>query len=145
MSKNAKHSQRAKEGTLARLYRPGVFERGLAVLARSLEPVTDPVFAAIEAHRAAWVAEMAAMDRADEPLAREQGRTVTPADIEADKQAKRATDDAMTALQQTAPVTMAGLRAAIAYLVAWDGGQMCEDASTGLQALLGSPLFGTPP
>jgi hypothetical protein len=40
---------------------------------------------------------------------------------------------------------MAGLRAAIAYLVAWDGGQMCEDASTGLQALLGSPLFGTPP
>jgi hypothetical protein len=47
----------------------------------------------------------------------------------------------MAVLIQTAPTTMAGLRAAIAYLVAWDGDQMCEDASTGLQALLGSPLF----
>jgi hypothetical protein len=103
--------------------------------------IPDPIFAAIEAHRSAWVAEMGAMDRADEPLAREQGRTVTPADVEANERAKRATDDAMAALQQTAPVTMAGLGAAIAYLVAWDGDQMCEDASTGLQALQRSPIF----
>jgi hypothetical protein len=101
----------------------------------------DPVFAAIAAHRSTWVAVMAAMDRADESLAREQGRTVTPADVEAKERADRALDDAMAALQQTAPVTMAGLKAAIAYLVAWDGDQMCEDASTGLQALLRSPIL----
>jgi hypothetical protein len=105
----------------------------------------DPVFAAIAAHRSAWAAEMAAMDRADAALAREQGRTVTPADVEANKQAKRATDDAMTALQQTAPVTMAGLGAAIAYLIEWDERQMGRDARDGIQALLRAPLFEVKP
>jgi hypothetical protein len=38
-----------------------------------------------------------------------EGRTVTPEDVEAKKQAKRATDDAMDTLHKTAPVTMAGL------------------------------------
>jgi hypothetical protein len=56
------------------------------------------------------------------PLAREQGRTVTPADVEAERQAKRATDDAMDALHKTAPVTMAGLKAVIAYCIEWDEG-----------------------
>jgi hypothetical protein len=63
------------------------------------------------------------------------------ADVEAKERADRALDDAIAALKQTLPVTMTGLRAAIAYLIEWDEGQMGEDASTGLQALLGSPLF----
>jgi hypothetical protein len=105
----------------------------------------DPIFAAIAAHRSAWVAVMTAMDRADEPLAREQGRTVTPADVAANELASRVEKEAMAGLQQTTPVTTAGLRAAIAYFVAWDGDEMCEDASIGLQALLHSPLFEPPP
>jgi hypothetical protein len=105
----------------------------------------DPVFAAIEAHRSAWGAEMAAMDRADRVLAMKEGRTVTPADVEAKERASGAEKEAIAALQQTAPVTMAGLRAAIAYLIEWDEGQMGDDASTGLQALLRTPLFETPP
>lgn len=104
----------------------------------------DPVFAAIEAHRCAWVVVMAAMDQADGPRAKQQGRTVTPADVEAKERADRVLDDTMAALQQTAPVTMAGLRAAIAYFVAWDGDEMGRDASIGLQALLRTPLFETP-
>ena len=43
--------------------------------------IPDPVFEAIDLHRAAWCAQMATMDLADGPLAREQGRTVTPADV----------------------------------------------------------------
>jgi hypothetical protein len=105
----------------------------------------DPVLAAIEAHRSAWKAETAAMDRADGVLAMKEGRTVTPEDVEAKKQAKRATNDAMTTLHKTAPVTMAGLGAAIGYLIEWDEGEMGDDASTGLQALLGSPLFEVKP
>jgi hypothetical protein len=63
------------------------------------------------------------------------------ADVEAKERADRALDDAMDALKQTPPVTMAGLKAAIAYLIEWDEGQMGDDARTSLQALLGSPLF----
>jgi hypothetical protein len=106
---------------------------------------TDPIFAAIAAHRSAWVAVMAAMDRADEPLAREQGRIVTPADIDAKERADRALDDAMEALKQTRPVTMAGLKAAIAYLIEWDERQMGDDARDGIQALLRTPLFEVKP
>jgi hypothetical protein len=106
---------------------------------------TDPIFAAIAAHRSAWVAVMAAMDGADAPLAREQGRTVTSADVEAKERADRALDDAMEALKQTQPVTMAGLGAAIAYLIEWDEGQMGADVRAGLQALLRTPLFEETP
>jgi hypothetical protein len=105
----------------------------------------DPIFAAIAAHRSAWVAVMAAMDGADGPLAREQGRTVTPADVEAKERADRALDDAMDALKRTPPATMAGLGAAIAYLIEWDEGQMGDDARTGLRALLRTPLFEVKP
>jgi hypothetical protein len=106
---------------------------------------TDPIFAAIAAHRSAWVAVMAAMDGADAPLAREQGRTVTSADVEAKERADRALDDAMEALKQTQPVTMAGLGAAIAYLIEWDEGQMGADVRAGIQALLRTPLFEETP
>jgi hypothetical protein len=106
---------------------------------------SDPIFAAIAAHRSAWVAVMAAMDRADAPLARKQGRTVTPADVEAKERADRALDDAMDALKHTQPVTMAGLGAAIAYLIEWDEGQMGADARAGIQALLRTPLFEVKP
>jgi len=106
---------------------------------------TDPIFAAIAAHRSVWVAEMAAMERVDEPLAREQGRTVTPADIEANERASSAEKEAMAALKQTQPVTMAGLKASLAYFIDWDGDQMCEDASIGLRALLRSPLLEEAP
>jgi hypothetical protein len=105
----------------------------------------DPIFAAIEAHRSAWEAVKAAMDGADEPLARKQGRTVTPADMEAKEKADRALDDAMAALKQTQPGTLAALKAAIAYFMEWDGDEMNDDAREGLQALLGSPLFEVKP
>jgi hypothetical protein len=88
---------------------------------------------------------MAAMDGADAPLAREQGRTVTPADVEAKERADRALDDAMDAFKLTQPVSMAGLKAAIAYLIEWDERQMGDDARVGIQALLRTPLFEVKP
>jgi hypothetical protein len=63
--------------------------------------IRDPVFAVIEAHRVAWVVEMATMDRADPVAAKNEGRTVTAVDVEAKKRAKRAVDDAMEALKKT--------------------------------------------
>ena len=98
----------------------------------------DPVFPAIEAHRAAWAAFDAANDRADEPLAREQGRTVTPADAQACEDADAAERAAMVALQEASPATIAGLKAALAYLIEWnDPGDTMEY----LPALLRSPIF----
>ena len=107
--------------------------------------IPDPVFEAIDLHRAAWCAQMATMDLADGPLAREQGRTVTPADVETNERADRLEREAMATLKQIAPMTMAGLKAAIAYLIEWDEGEMGDDAREGLTALLGSPLFETGP
>ena len=103
--------------------------------------IPDPVFAAINLHRQASDAWMAAAELVDKGAAKEKGRTVTPADVEANERAVRLEREAMAGLIQTMPTTMAGLQAALNYFVAWDGDQMCEDASAGLQALLRSPLF----
>ena len=65
------------------------------------EAVTpDPVFAAIDVHREASDAWMAAAGLADKGAAKEKGRTVTPADVEASERAVRLERKAMAGLIQ---------------------------------------------
>ena len=66
----------------------------------------DPVFAAIERHRAAWRAFSDACELTDEPLAKEQGREVTEADEAVYEAANKAEKDAMADLLSLAPVTI---------------------------------------
>jgi hypothetical protein len=56
----------------------------------------DPIFEAIDVHRAAWRAQLATMELVDTALARQQGRTVTPADVEANELADRLERKAIT-------------------------------------------------
>ena len=86
----------------------------------------DPVFAAIEAHRTTWAKVVAANGAGDFAL----GKKLYPA-------AARA----LAALMETAPTTMAGVRASIAYFIEWDEGCMPEDSGTYLRTLLRSPIF----
>jgi hypothetical protein len=90
------------------------------------EPV-DPIFAAIERHRAVWKLVMDAMD-------------VKDTDPRPYEEADKLYEEAIESLMATAPLTLAGAKAAIAYFVEWDDG---VDTDTGryLETLLRSPVF----
>jgi hypothetical protein len=98
----------------------------------------DPVFAAIERHRETLPAFEDALKRTDELVARNEGREVTQADLDADAAAGRAESDALDALLALPPVTPAGARAAIEYLTAHEGGYHVEAYRP---TLLESPLL----
>jgi len=133
-----KQSRRAALGALASipaLALPVVATAGAA-------PAADPVFAAIEAHRASWVTLKAAIDRAE----RARGnRGAPPKDIQArddadaaEHAADAAERAAMAALQQTPPTTATGLKAALGYFVKWDD-DIPQDTGAYLQTILRSP------
>ena len=97
--------------------RKGVRTRGRPEMDKDKEAVTpDPVFAAIDVHREASDAWMAAAGLADKGAAKEKGRTVTPADVEASERAVR--------LERKA---MAGLIPAMPWNGSWPGLPACVD------------------
>jgi hypothetical protein len=53
-------------------------------------------------------------------------------------------DAAFAKLRETPPTTLAGARAIIEYLVAWDSDCVPETSGEYLQTLLGSPIFDVP-
>ena len=92
------------------------------------EPV-DPIFAAIERHKAAWKLVMDAMD-------------VRDTDPQPYEEADELYQDVLEALIATAPLTLAGAKAAIAYFVEWDRDVLPDDSCRYLETLLQSPVFG---
>ena len=79
----------------------------LAIPAVAVAEPVDPILAAIERLRSAWKLVMAAMDV----------RFTDPRHYE---EADKLCDEAIEALIATAPLTLAGAKAAIAYFVEWD-------------------------
>jgi hypothetical protein len=100
----------------------------------------DPIFAAIERHKAAWAAFREACDLTDEVRADHEGREVTEADEAAYEVCNKAEQEALDALFALPPITLAGMRAAIQWIVEYDCGCM-ETASDFLPTLLDSPLL----
>ena len=84
----------------------------------------DPIFAAIERHKAAWSAFLPTCDLTDEVRAKKEGREVTQTDRAAHEAAGDAEIEALEALVETAPTTKAGARATIEWLNEYDRG--CE-------------------
>jgi hypothetical protein len=80
-----------------------------AIPAMAAAELADDVFAALEAHKAAW----ARLDGLDEIADLD--------DYEAYERGSLAADAALDELTATPPTTVAGMRAAIAYLVELDG------------------------
>jgi hypothetical protein len=68
---------------------------------------SDPVFALLEAHKAAWARLLETEDRTD--------------DYEALEEAGGAADAALEEITNTPPTTVAGMRAVMKYLIDLDG------------------------
>jgi hypothetical protein len=80
---------------------------GRARAAVAVAETPDPVFALLEAHKAAWARLLETEERTD--------------DFEALDEAGGALDAAINEITSTPPTTVAGMRAVIEYLVELDG------------------------
>jgi hypothetical protein len=85
----------------------------------------DPVFALIEAHRVQW----AMLGRLERAVPYHHGECVA---------AKHQANVTMDRLLRTSPMTLAGAKAVISYLVEWD---LPEDSGKYFPALAKSPIF----
>jgi hypothetical protein len=94
---------------------------------------TDPVFAAIERSRAAWLALGSVLTQADEA-----GEEPDEGELAA---AHAVNTEALDNLLKTTPETLAGARAAIAWLVKVDDGSVPERSGKYMETLLRSPVF----
>ena len=98
----------------------------------------DPIFTAIERHKVAEAAFGEGLKSTDEVRASEQGREVTQADRDACEVADQASEDVLAELLASVPVSAAGARAALEYLIDFDDGyHLAAFAPT----LLKSPLL----
>lgn len=92
------------------------------------KPGADPIFTAIEIHREAWDVYV----RID---------NTEPRNPALHKRAGKAADHALCLLMETAPTTLAGIRAALAYFVECDKGCIPNTSGEYLPTLLLSPVF----
>jgi hypothetical protein len=103
-------------------------------VAVSASAIPDPIFSAIERHRGALTAFIAAIRRSD--------RTKVQADEDAVDSASTAEEDALLDALAT-PTTIEGLRAMLQYLATMKGGAVPEDAREVASLLLQSPILAT--
>jgi hypothetical protein len=111
-------------------------KEGSPVAGRATE---DPIFAAIERHRAAEARYGEAIKRTDTVAARQHAREITEEDLAEDAAATRGAKEALTALLATVPLTAAGARAAVLY---FSEDECIEEYATDfLETLLKSPAL----
>lgn len=102
---------------------------------------TDPIFAVIRRHRAAFKEFVDASLAADEVKAEREGREVSQT-IEDNLDAASIADaEAAELLASTAPITMAGLAAALAWLLEYEQGCVPNTLLQFLDTLVPSPLL----
>jgi len=101
----------------------------------------DPIFAALERHKAAERAFIRTCDLTDEVRASQEGREVTEDDEAAWDSAREAEEAALQALIETAPTSKAGARAAIEWLAHYDRGYAFRHVGQFAVSLLRSPIL----
>jgi hypothetical protein len=101
-------------------------------------PALDPIFSAIERHKAAWSAFLETVD----PLDNVEGEQEGTKEEAAYTAASDAADEALEAFLATPPATLAGVRAALEYVVEVDSGSLPDNGGRIAETLLRSPLFG---
>jgi hypothetical protein len=100
----------------------------------------DPIFAAIERHKAAWRLFGETTMRTDQVRARQEGREVTEADETAYQVTMEAEDAAIDDIANCLPTTIAGVRALIEHAAAYAD----QDVATWMvEALLDAPALMT--
>jgi hypothetical protein len=103
--------------------------------------LSDPIFAAIERHSAAWRVVERLSPTIDVVAAMREGREITQADCEASERGSAMEEQALNLLLNTAPTTAAGMRAAIQYLFCYDDGRLPDNIGQFLVTVLKSPLL----
>jgi hypothetical protein len=100
----------------------------------------DPIFAAIERHKAAEARYDAACGLTDEVAARCEGRAITPADHREFDAASESADDALRGFIETTPATLAGVRGFLRHCI---DEESLKDYSIyeALETLLHSPVL----
>jgi hypothetical protein len=101
----------------------------------------DPIFGAIERHKAACAEVNKLLPTIDEVLALLNASTVSGADWVVYERAVQSRERAFDTLLATPPTTTEGMRAAIAHALSFEDGYLNEFARPLLVALLKSPLF----
>lgn len=113
-----------------------------AVLPAAAAPqLIDPIFAVIERHRSAFREFVAASLAVDEVKALRDGREITQEAEDRLDAAVEANEEAADLLTSTAPTTMAGLAAAVAWLLEYDEGCIPDTSGQFLRTLASSPLM----
>ena len=124
----------------------GASTAGAGIATASASPSarpTDPIFAAIERHRAAWARFSAECWRSDEVEAKHKGYVLTDEDAAIYEAASDAEVAAALALFATTPTTLAGLRAGLTYFDAnLDKLETTEGSKTFLATLAACPALG---
>jgi hypothetical protein len=102
---------------------------------------SDPIFVAIERHKAAYDARKATSFALDDLMYNSEGRGVSDADWDAHDRARASEDAAFDELLTRAPTTAAGMRTALAHFISFDDGRFSDEMRRFLAALVKSPLF----
>ena len=103
----------------------------------------DPIFAAIERHKAAFDAREAASFAIDDLINNPEGRELSQADWDAYERARDNEDAAFGQLLTGAPETVDGMRAIIAHLVSLDDGRLSEKMRQLLALMLQSRVLAS--
>lgn len=112
-----------------------------AVVAGIPALTVDPIFAAIERHRAAEAICLDTVNPADIIWCNQNGVPLTPEAVAANDAANKAEYAALTALIATVPTTLAGVRAAVTYFVEFDEANVPETSGKFMRTLLRSPAL----
>lgn len=122
----------------------GASAAGAGIAAATASPLpADPIFAAIERHRAAWARFSAECWRSDDVEAARNGYALTDEDAAIYEAASDAEVAAALALFATTPTTLAGLRAGLAYVAAdFDKLDTTEGSQTFIATLAACPALG---
>jgi hypothetical protein len=102
---------------------------------------TDPIIAAIERHRAAWLASGDLCRAIDEVAAARRGQKVAQADWDAFERESVNAEKALQDLLATPPESRDGIRLAITYILEFDAGCIVDLARPFLATLLKSPIL----
>jgi hypothetical protein len=101
-------------------------------------PPPDPIFSAIERHKAAWKAREAASFAIDDLIYNSEAREVSQAEWDAYERANDSEETAFDELLTVEPRTAGGMRAIIVHLVSLDDGRLSRKMRLLLAMLLKS-------
>jgi hypothetical protein len=103
----------------------------------------DPIFTAIERHKAAYEAALALSFAIDEAINNPEGREASEAEWDACEQARKNEEAAFDELVTGTPKTAAGMRAIIGHLISLDDGRLSQKMKQLLALLLTSRVLAS--